>query len=129
MLGRLCHIISSDTQERIRTGIAHKRNKTIDTLAESLGSRNSCRWSPAVRRSPKGYGFCTPRALTVQGPVIWNQKQRKPVPEDHTSVSKDEESGARGLQRDLQDRLQPAHDEPVSAPVSDSAPHPEAPAG
>ncbi|MEZ0041239.1 hypothetical protein [Bradyrhizobium sp. USDA 327] len=58
-----------------------------------------------------------------------NQEQQKPVPEDHTSVSKDEESGARGLQRDLQDRLQPAHDEPVSEPVSDSASHPEVPAG
>ncbi|WP_338823187.1 HlyD family efflux transporter periplasmic adaptor subunit [Bradyrhizobium septentrionale] len=61
-----------------------------------------------------------------------NQEQQKPVPEDHTSVSKDEESGARGLQRDLQDRqdrLQPADDEPVSEPVNDSAPHPEAPAG
>ncbi|MHC6157954.1 HlyD family efflux transporter periplasmic adaptor subunit [Bradyrhizobium elkanii] len=54
-----------------------------------------------------------------------NQEQQKPVPEDHTSVSNDEESGARGLQRDLQDRLQPEHDELVS----DSAPHPEAPAG
>ncbi|BBC03905.1 HlyD family efflux transporter periplasmic adaptor subunit [Bradyrhizobium elkanii] len=54
-----------------------------------------------------------------------NQEQQKPVPEDHTSVSNDEESGARGLQRDLQERLQPEHDELVS----DSAPHPEAPAG
>uniref|UniRef100_A0A939M715 HlyD family efflux transporter periplasmic adaptor subunit n=2 Tax=Bradyrhizobium barranii subsp. barranii TaxID=2823807 RepID=A0A939M715_9BRAD len=63
--------------------------------------------------------------MTVQGPVIMNQEQQKPVPEDHTSVSKDEESGARGLRRDLQDRLQPAHDEPVS----DSAPHPETPRG
>uniref|UniRef100_A0A973ZWF3 HlyD family efflux transporter periplasmic adaptor subunit n=2 Tax=Bradyrhizobium septentrionale TaxID=1404411 RepID=A0A973ZWF3_9BRAD len=69
------------------------------------------------------------RALTVQGPVIMNQAQQKPFPDDHTSVSKDEESGARGLQRDLQDRLQPAHDEPVSEPVSDSAPHPEPPRG
>ncbi|UPT92139.1 HlyD family efflux transporter periplasmic adaptor subunit (plasmid) [Bradyrhizobium barranii subsp. apii] len=58
-----------------------------------------------------------------------NQEQQKPFPEDHTSISKDEESGARGLQRDLQDRLQPADDEPVSEPVNDSAPHPEAPAG
>ncbi|UGY19042.1 HlyD family efflux transporter periplasmic adaptor subunit [Bradyrhizobium septentrionale] len=58
-----------------------------------------------------------------------NQAQQKPFPDDHTSVSKDEESGARGLQRDLQDRLQPAHDEPVSEPVSDSAPHPEPPRG
>ncbi|UGY30399.1 hypothetical protein HU675_0050835 (plasmid) [Bradyrhizobium septentrionale] len=49
-----------------------------------------------------------------------NQEQQKPVPEDHTSVSKDEESGARGLQRDLQDRLRPADDEPVSEPVNDS---------
>ncbi|WP_244486421.1 HlyD family secretion protein [Bradyrhizobium viridifuturi] len=58
-----------------------------------------------------------------------NHEQQKPFPEDHTSISKDEESGARGLQRDLQDRLQPADDEPVSEPVNDSAPHPEAPAG
>ncbi|WP_370154705.1 HlyD family secretion protein [Bradyrhizobium ottawaense] len=56
-----------------------------------------------------------------------NQAQQKPFPDDHTSVSKDEESGARGLRR--RDRLQPAHDEPVSEPVSDSAPHPETPRG
>ncbi|MCC8938221.1 HlyD family efflux transporter periplasmic adaptor subunit [Bradyrhizobium sp. Arg68] len=52
-------------------------------------------------------------------------QQHKPLPEDNVSVTKVEAEGARGLQRDLQDRLQPAHDEPVS----DSAPHPEAPAG
>ncbi|WP_338696352.1 MULTISPECIES: HlyD family secretion protein [Bradyrhizobium] len=59
-----------------------------------------------------------------------NQAQpQKPLPEGDTSVIKDEEAGARGLQRDLQDRLQPADDEPVSEPVNDSAPHPQAPAG
>ncbi|WP_194471860.1 HlyD family secretion protein [Bradyrhizobium sp. CCBAU 51753] len=52
-------------------------------------------------------------------------QQHKPLPEDNVSVTKVEAEGARGLQRDLQDRLQPAHDEPVS----DSAPHPETPAG
>ncbi|MCA6105127.1 HlyD family efflux transporter periplasmic adaptor subunit [Bradyrhizobium sp. WSM 4400] len=66
------------------------------------------------------------RALTDQGPVIMNQaQQHKPLPEDNNSVTRNEADGARGLQRDLQERLQPGHDEPVS----DSAPHPEAPAG
>ncbi|MGY4475500.1 HlyD family efflux transporter periplasmic adaptor subunit [Bradyrhizobium sp. USDA 3364] len=52
-------------------------------------------------------------------------QQQKPLPNDDISVTRDETDGARGLQRDLQDRLLPAHDEPVS----ESAPHPEAPAG
>ncbi|WP_249137268.1 HlyD family secretion protein [Bradyrhizobium tropiciagri] len=52
-------------------------------------------------------------------------QQHKPFPDDNVSVTKDEADGARGLQRDLQDRLQPAHDEPVS----ESVPQPEAPAG
>jgi hypothetical protein len=56
-------------------------------------------------------------------------QQQKPSPEDKVSVTKDKDAGACGLQRDLQDRLQPAHDEPVSEPVSDSASHPEVPAG
>ncbi|UPT96110.1 HlyD family efflux transporter periplasmic adaptor subunit [Bradyrhizobium barranii subsp. apii] len=54
---------------------------------------------------------------------------QKPLPEGDIPVIKDEEAGARGLQRDLQDRLRPADDEPVSEPVNDSPPHPEAPAG
>ncbi|MDI2078457.1 hypothetical protein QJT78_52605, partial [Bradyrhizobium sp. Mp27] len=47
-----------------------------------------------------------------------SSQQQKPSPEDKVSVTKDKDAGACGLQRDLQDRLQPAHDEPVSEPVS-----------
>ncbi|WP_246788140.1 HlyD family efflux transporter periplasmic adaptor subunit [Bradyrhizobium sp. CCBAU 53421] len=56
-------------------------------------------------------------------------QQQKPFPEGDGSVTRDEDAGARGLQRDLQDRLQPAHDEPLGEPAGDSASHPEAPAG
>ncbi|MHC2434545.1 HlyD family secretion protein [Bradyrhizobium sp. USDA 4451] len=52
-------------------------------------------------------------------------QQQKPFADGSVSVTKDDAEGARGLQRDLQDRLQPAHDEPVSEGV----PQPDAPAG
>lgn len=58
-----------------------------------------------------------------------SQAQQKPLSDDNVSVTRDDAEGARGLQRDLQDRLQPTHDEPVSEPAGESAPHPEAPAG